>query len=276
MEVEAEAVAAAGAVAPGAVVEGIAAGGVGQMEKKSIGLNFGVLVALIAAMLLPLTAAADDVSDGLPIVQPAKVYYVRDDANVLSDQTESHIVQYGEELYEQTGSQMVVVTMDFTGSIPVADYAHQILEQWGVSGGNDGNGIVLLMSIGNREYHLLSGKGLNKYLSAGTLGELAERYMEPNFSQGQYDQGARELFDALKERVALVYADEDGAPPTVDPTQRPTAESAQIPHGSGAARDAEESVGKARMNPGLGAIVVVLGVILLVRYRRNGKEKRKK
>ncbi len=246
------------------------------MKWESKGLSVCILICLLVSLLFPLAVGADANTDILPIVQSAKAYYVRDDANVLSDQTESHVVKYGKELYEKTGSQIVVVTMDFTGSIPISEYAHQILEQWNVSGGEEGNGVVLLMSIGAREYYVLSGKGLTKYLSAGTLGELADRYMEPNFSQGQYDQGARELFDALKERINLVYSDENLIQEGLDSTEGKTAEAVEATENSGAVRNEQERTKKEEMNPTLGAVVVVLALILFFRYRGNSKGKRKK
>ena len=139
------------------------------------------------------------------VVEPTEDFYVLDQANVLSDQTERYIIENNEVLFNGTGAELVFVTLDFTGATDIADYAYALFKQWGIGSQKNNNGVLVLMSIGAEDYYLLSGDGLEGKLDAGELDELAYTYLEPDFAKEDYDAGAQKLFEALYARVAPLY-----------------------------------------------------------------------
>ena len=139
------------------------------------------------------------------VVEPTEDFYVLDQANVLSDQTERYIIENNKVLFNGTGAELVFVTLDFTGATDIADYAYALFKQWGIGSQENNNGVLVLMSIGAEDYYLLSGDGLEGKLDAGELDELAYTYLEPDFAKEDYDAGAQKLFEALYARVAPLY-----------------------------------------------------------------------
>ena len=85
---------------------------------------WSVLLCLTLALgLLSVTAGA--------VAEPTDAFYVADYADVLSADTEQHIIDKNQTLFDSTGGQIVVVTVDFMDGMDSADYAMQVAENWG-------------------------------------------------------------------------------------------------------------------------------------------------
>ena len=100
------------------------------------------LAAALLCGLLLLSPAA------LAVVEPTSVFYVADYADVLSSDTEDYIVQQNEALWEATGAQLVVVTVDFLDGMYSDEYAAEIFHSWGIGDADANNGFLLLLSPG--------------------------------------------------------------------------------------------------------------------------------
>lgn len=137
------------------------------------------------------------------VVQPNDDFYVLDEANVISYETEGHIVLNNDTLYDECGAQIVFVTVNTVGSSSMEAYAEQVFNGWGIGGKN--NGVLVLLSIGDEDWYLQSGTALERNLGSTALYDMAMEYMEDDFAAGDYDAGARKLFDALFTKVAGIY-----------------------------------------------------------------------
>ena len=158
-----------------------------------------ILLAVFALALLSVTVGAVD----LP--EPSKSFYVLDQSDVIDSDTEDYIVSKNAELYKETGAQIVVVTQDFVPDGDLELYAYNLFNKWGVGSSIENNGILLLLSIGDDDYWCTEGKGLEKTLTSGTIGDILADYLEPDFASQDYDAGVRKVFDALYEKVAGIY-----------------------------------------------------------------------
>lgn len=163
--------------------------------------KFAAAVALfvLTAAILPLGAAA------VNLPEPSEVFYVLDSSDVLSDETEKHIVEANDLLYEATGAQIVVVTMDFVPDGNLELYCYNLFNEWKIGSSDKNNGVLLLLSIGDDDYFCMHGQGLEKTLTSGTLGNMLEEYLEPDFAVQDYDSGTRKIFDALLNKVGALY-----------------------------------------------------------------------
>ena len=157
--------------------------------KRLLGLTLSLLLLCAAAL------AAD-------IPEPAEDFYVYDGANVLTYETEGHIVWCNELLDDACGAQIVFVTVDTVGNESIDDYALALYNDWQIGDARKHNGLLVLLAIDDDDYYALTGTGLDLELSAGILKEYVDEYLEPDFADRDYDEGARKLFDALFERVA--------------------------------------------------------------------------
>lgn len=156
-----------------------------------------LLCALLVA-LCPVCALAAS------IIEPTQDFYVNDQANVLSEETEGLIVLNNDHLEEACGAQIVVVTVDTVGASGMENYAYTLFNQWGIGSADDNNGVLVLLSIEDDDYWTMTGTGLQDDLTAGDLSELQRAYLEPSFAQKDYDDGVRLYFSALFDRVSQI------------------------------------------------------------------------
>lgn len=131
-----------------------------------------------------------------PVARPANGC-VADMAGVLRGETVDHIVARNQALTDTTGAVIAVVTVDFLNGRDIDDYATDLFNDWGVGDGQENNGVLILLAIGEDNYTILQGEGLQSALPTSTLGEYAGEYLDADFEAGEYDAGVNKLFDAL-------------------------------------------------------------------------------
>jgi len=156
---------------------------------------------LVLFFLIP----AVPVDGAVRIPDPAETFYVADFANVLSRETEDHVIQYNDDLQQASGAQIVVATVDFLDGAEIEDYAYRMFNQWQIGDRDKNNGVLLLLVIGEENYWVVQGKGLEESLSSGTLDGLLQTYLEPDFARADYDAGVRKTFDALVSQMESIY-----------------------------------------------------------------------
>jgi uncharacterized protein len=153
----------------------------------------------------------------LNIPGPTDIFYVADYAGVLGQDTIEHIVSQNDMLYEKTGAQIVVATVDFIGGADIEDYAYEMANEWGIGSAEKDNGILLLLVIGEENYWAVQGKGLESSLPSSTLGDLLYDHLEEDFAAGDYDAGVRKFFDALYAKLETIYGRIENDPVRHDP-----------------------------------------------------------
>lgn len=157
------------------------------------------LIITLLLALLPTAALAADV------VTYTADFYVADYANVLSDEVEGLIVLNNDQLTRGTGAQIVVVTINSTGGTEIENYAYTLFNEWGIGDKARNNGLLILLAVQDGSYWLMPGKGLQDYLTAGDLDEMANEYLIPQAQLGNYEEGIRQLFAACFEKVSIAY-----------------------------------------------------------------------
>lgn len=142
---------------------------------------------LLCSLSIPALAAVPD--------RPQN-QYVLDEAGVLDDATEREIISQNQRLFEKTGAEIVIVTVDFLGGQEINDYVFELFNSWGVGSKERNNGVLLVMAIGEDNYYAQAGYGIEDYFDRRMQG-LLDDYLEPDFAVGDYDAGARKFFDAV-------------------------------------------------------------------------------
>jgi uncharacterized protein len=108
--------------------------------------------------------------------------YVSDFANVIDAASRSQIEAYAASVEQATGAQMAFVTIPSLEGEPIDDVANTIFRAWGVGEKVKDNGIMLLLSIGDRRSRLEVGYGLEPILPDGLAGDVL-REMRPALRQ---------------------------------------------------------------------------------------------
>ncbi len=157
------------------------------------------IFALICALMLIALPA-------LAVPSPSEDFYVLDQANVRSSETEWRIIYNNDLLYDACGAQIVFVTVDDTDGEAIDDYAYDLFNRWGIGSSDRDNGFLVLMAIDDDNYYAIPGTGLEKRLSSGEIKLMLDDDLEPDFAARDYDAGARTLFDALYARISDEYS----------------------------------------------------------------------
>jgi len=156
-----------------------------------------ILSVLIILTVLPLSA--------YPIPEKTVNFYVADYADVIDNATEIKIINGNDILFESTGAQIVIVTVNGIGGENMETYANRIFNEWGIGDAERNNGLLFLMSVGDDDYWAVSGSGLENTLSAGTIGNILDYDVEPYFAAKDYSNAALAFYDSAYERIMDIY-----------------------------------------------------------------------
>lgn len=167
----------------------------GHAAKKLI-RRFAAFSALVVAL------GASSIVCFASIPEPSEYFYVADYANVLSSSTEENLLSGSEYLDEQCGAQIVVATVNFTDGMEISDYAYKMYNEWEIGDAENNNGLLILLSIGDDNYYVTPGKGLEDKLSSGTIQTILDEYMEPDFAAKNYDNAVIKTYDKLYSQVS--------------------------------------------------------------------------
>ena len=175
-----------------------------QCRSKSCSLHSASVIMLLLIMLLvSLPVLASAAYGG--VISQSDLFYVADEADVISSDTEKYIIEKNAELEQLCGGQIVVATVDFLDGMDIEDYAYKLFKDWKIGDEDRDNGILLLLAIGEENYWCMQGKGLEGTLTSGDIDHILWNYLEDDFAAGDYDSGVRSVFDALYGSVADIY-----------------------------------------------------------------------
>lgn len=181
------------------------------MKKRTIYGICSLLLAIVLAVGLAPAALAK-------VPERPKNKYVLDEAGVLSDSTEKRIIAENQELFESCGAEIVVAAVDFLGGEEIDDYTHEMFNSWGVGSQERNNGILLVLAIGEDNYYIQAGYGIDDYFDRNMLVEVLDEYLEPDFAAGDYEEGVKKTFNELLDEVGEYY---DEGPGRNDPLPGP-------------------------------------------------------
>ncbi|MFT4142943.1 MAG: TPM domain-containing protein [Mobilitalea sp.] len=130
-------------------------------------------------------------------LEPTKEFYVNDYAEVISVEVEDEIIDLGYQLEKQTGAQIVLVTVDFTNGDSLETYAMDLFNDWGIGSAEKNDGLLILLSIGDDDYWVTQGEGLEDTLTSGKISSILQKYLEPDFAAKDYSAGAKKTYEAF-------------------------------------------------------------------------------
>lgn len=158
-----------------------------------------LLMAMAFAVLLPLSAQAAIPSE------PMTAFYANDYADVISSANEQTMVSIGTQLEDETTAQLVAVTVNFLDGLDIEEYGYQLFNSWGLGQADENNGVLLIMSVGDRDIRIIVGKGLESSLSPATTGALLDDYAIPYLADDDFSQGMLSAYEALADKIASIY-----------------------------------------------------------------------
>ena len=131
--------------------------------------------------------------------------YVQDNAGVISASVQGYLQDLGRQLDQKTTAQLVVVTVKSLNGAPLEDYSLKLLRDWGIGNKEKNNGVLMLVSTGDRKSRIEVGYGLEGKLTDSFTGKIQDQYMVPYFRKGTYEEGIAKGYEVLAQSIAREY-----------------------------------------------------------------------
>lgn len=157
----------------------------------------GIAALLALVMLFAAGAALAGVPD-----RPKVFAYAYDfDADVLDAGDIAQIARTGQALEEAAGVQMIAVAVDFLDGARPEDYAADLINEWGIGDEDEDNGVVILLSRGDRRIQIGTGRGIDRTLTGSRIGELIDGNIG-YFSEDRFSEGMIALYEDTADYIA--------------------------------------------------------------------------
>lgn len=161
-------------------------------------IRFLLLFIIIILSLTPASFAANQIN-------PTTDFYVNDFAGVMTDTTKQLIMQSSIELQQKTGSQIVVVTVKSLDKNVLETYTLNILRSWGIGDKQKNNGVLIFLSVNDRQSRIEVGYGLEGALPDAKTGRIQDDYMLPYYKDNKFDDGIKNGYLTILNEVANEY-----------------------------------------------------------------------
>lgn len=157
-------------------------------------LLFVLLLFVSAGLSGPLAAQSGGAADLPP--RPTPFRFVNDQAQLMAPadvkKLESGLRRYA----DNTGTQVVVVTVPTLAGRDVADYGRALGTAWGVGQREKNNGLVVLVGAKEHKVTIQPGSGLASVITPAVTSRVITQ-MTPKFKQGNYFAGLRAGLNTL-------------------------------------------------------------------------------
>lgn len=137
--------------------------------------------------------------------EPSRYFYVYDEANIIDNYLEDYIINTNEQLYSQTGAQIVVATLNSLNGNSEQEIAVQLFRKWGIGSKEKNNGVLMLIAPNEKALWIEIGYGLEGPLPDGKVGEIRDKQIFPYFKENDYNTGILKGFDAILTEISKEY-----------------------------------------------------------------------
>ena len=136
---------------------------------------------------------------------------VNDRAALLSPAAQARIAEKLGHLEDDTGAQVVVLTIDSLGGEGLEEYSLRVAETWALGRADQDDGALLLIVKNDRKMRIEVGYGLEPTLSDIMTKRILDQILRPRFRAGDFDGGVIGAVDAID---GLVRGTSTLPPPT--------------------------------------------------------------
>ena len=201
------------------------------------------LVSVILVLLCGfISAKVYKPADITPVHLQDQGRYTSNPDGILSDQAVTRIDAAFRTVEDSTGIQTLVAVVGDIDPDDCFEFTHQLAEKVGVGRSSSNNGLVILLSTGERCIQFATGYGIEGVLPDAICKRVQERYMNPHFANGEWDEGMIAGAEALKEILLKGEYDDDD----------------------------DDSAGKSVLYVFLGILLLIIGLVVAV-DRKNRK-----
>lgn len=148
----------------------------------------------------------------LAYVSPgAPTGYVNDFAGLLSTEATIQLEETLSEFADTSHGEIAVAVVQSLQGDDIETYANTLFREWGIGGKENDTGILLLISVEDRDVRIEVGYGYEGAVPDAHASRIIRDDIVPNFSDGQYDEG---VFRAVNSLITLIR--EPGSAPPLE------------------------------------------------------------
>ena len=165
----------------------------------------------LLVLALALTLLVTSAHAAIP-ARPTDSTTVGDFAGVLSASTIQSIEQSNAALFDVTGGEFAIVSVQFMDGMDGERYALQLFNDWGIGSDERNNGALLVFATadytadGYLKAWLTTGSGIDKALTPARVNQLLENYFYDDFDAGNYDAAVLALYGQVYSWYESHYA----------------------------------------------------------------------
>ncbi len=135
--------------------------------------------------------------------------WVHDLANVLSASTKARMENILEAERDSTSNQISVLVIRSLEGASLEEYSLRVAEKWQPGQREKDNGVLLLISINDRQVRIEVGYGLEGVLTDAISSRIIRNEIAPRFRNGDYDGGVEAAVLAIINAIAGEYVNEE-------------------------------------------------------------------
>lgn len=140
---------------------------------------------IIIFLLLILNFLNADISQYFPKLEGRVI----DEANLLSPEVKKDINNILKNEENKSSNQIVVVILNSLNGYSIEEFSYQLGRFWGIGQKDKNNGVLLVVSMKEREIRIEVGYGLEGALTDKISHEIINYTIKPNFKANQYELG---------------------------------------------------------------------------------------
>ena len=167
--------------------------------------NFFVLIVtlLLVSTVTVVGYAKADPSTALGTGLPVPRHYVEDYANVVDSSHEQSLNGVLQELKQKTGAQYIVLTVQTTGRMPIAQFAVEQAHKWELGQKGKDKGMLFVLAAKDRKYWFTTGYGLEEFVTDAYCSRVGREVLVPYLKKGNYSQGIYEANLQIVQKIAV-------------------------------------------------------------------------
>jgi len=130
--------------------------------------------------------------------QKGQDYFVSNPDGILSSGIVAELDGLSTQIEAATKSEYAIVLVnDYVGDSDF-EFALKLFNTWGIGKKGSNNGLLLFIAKDRWEYRFITGYAMESTLPDAYLKRIGEKYLVPNFRNGNYDQGVLEASQFIK------------------------------------------------------------------------------
>lgn len=190
--------------------------------KKTSTLWRTILAITILVMTVSLTAFGSN-RYNVEVEKQTDEFYVNDFANLFTEADKQVMMENAVELAEEyDGIQVVVSTVNSLNGNQIEQYAYSMYEEYGI--GKDSMGILILLSVEDRQVRIETGKTMQAYITDSKSGQLLDNYGMQYFRDDRFAEGLKSVQEAVIAEIRnVVPIDWNNTNETLNVTEVPDA-----------------------------------------------------